>query len=395
MSRKTPPKYVVFILERLEARGFAAFLVGGCVRDFVMGRHPSDWDVCTDALPEEVMSVFPHSRPTGIKHGTVTVMVHGSAVEVTTFRSDGVYLDHRRPESVRYLGDIRGDLERRDFTINALAMPLSCEIFDPFGGREDIGRRLIRCVGDPDRRFCEDALRMFRALRFSAVLSFEIEPATLFSIRKNAALSASLAPERIYAELNKMLLSASPERISDVFALGLMGGILGDAAPVPRLEALKELPRKRGQRWAAFCALLLRDGTIADPGEFLRTLRAEKETVRLCSAACALVRPKAPADALGWKKLLSRNGTETAVCAAAAAEALYGGGSLMLLRSVLLSGECFSLAEMALSGEELLVLGFRGPEIGKALYALLDHVLERPSENDRELLLALARDIRH
>ena len=197
MNSVRPPKYVINVMERLSRRGFEVYLVGGCVRDLIIGRRPCDWDVCTSALPEEVMSFFPRSRPTGIKHGTVTVISHGSPVEVTTFRSDGEYKDHRRPESVIFIGDLKSDLERRDFTINALAMPLSGEILDNFGGRKDIENKLIRCVGEPEKRFDEDALRMLRAFRFSAVLGFEIEQDTLDAIKIKAHLSKELAKERI------------------------------------------------------------------------------------------------------------------------------------------------------------------------------------------------------
>lgn len=395
MSRITPPEYVTFVLKRLESHGHLAFLVGGCVRDIIMGRHPNDWDVCTDALPDEVMSVFTNSRPTGIQHGTVTVIIDGFCVEVTTFRSDGTYLDHRHPENVRFLSDVTGDLERRDFTVNAMAMSLSGGIQDPFDGMSDIEGRTIRCVGDPDRRFREDALRMFRAVRFSAVLGFDIEASTLTSIRKNAPLAEALARERICAELEKILLSDSPEHLSDIICLGLIDGMITHQPSVPDLTQLKTLPKNRRARWSGFCALLLKGALISEPSEFLQTFRADSKTVHDCSIACALVVNKLSSDRLWWKKLLSRNGTDVAACAAAAADAIYGGTHLNLLSSILSSGECFSLKELAVTGRDLLELGFSGVELGNALYTLLDHVLEYPLDNKKAILLRISAELKN
>ena len=172
MAGNTPPKHVKHIMITLQARGYRAFLVGGCVRDMILGAQPQDWDICTSALPEQVMEVFPGSRPTGLRHGTVTVTENAKSVEVTTFRSEGRYADHRHPDSVSFVGDLTTDLSRRDFTMNAIAVSIDGLVADPFGGVEDIKNKLIRCVGEPEQRFEEDALRMFRAFRFSARLGF-------------------------------------------------------------------------------------------------------------------------------------------------------------------------------------------------------------------------------
>ncbi len=390
MGRINAPKYVISVLERLERRGFEAYMVGGCVRDLVMGRRPCDWDVCTSALPEDVMAVFRRSHPTGLKHGTVTVISHGSPVEVTTFRSDGEYRDHRRPESVRFIADLNSDLERRDFTINALAMPLSGEIRDPFGGRHDIEKKLIRCVGDPEKRFDEDALRMLRAFRFSAVLGFGIAPATLSAIKSKAHLTEDLAKERVRTELEKILLSYSPQVISDVIEYGLLRGIVADSSAKAELYRLGGLPKNRTLRWAGLCALLRSVGVISDTESFLTALRLDSAVIRNCSKGCAAVSEGAPKDTISWKRLLASNGMETALCAAAAADALFGTGNLRLLRSVIQSGECFSLRQLAVSGKDLKALGFQGTELGVALSSLLDHVIIYPADNKKELLLNLA-----
>ena len=186
MPQINPPKYVRQILFGLQARSHQAYLVGGCVRDVLMGITPQDWDICTSALPEEVMSIFPGSEPTGIKHGTVTVKVGNRSAEVTTFRTDGSYRDHRRPESVTFVSELISDLSRRDFTMNAIALSADGMLSDPFDGVQAIRERTIRCVGDPMLRFNEDALRMFRALRFSARLGFTIEYETVAAISECA-----------------------------------------------------------------------------------------------------------------------------------------------------------------------------------------------------------------
>ena len=201
MAKITPPKHVKHIMITLQARGHTVCLVGGCVRDMILGVQPQDWDICTSALPEQVMEIFPHSRPTGLKHGTVTVIENSKSVEVTTFRSESSYSDHRHPDSVSFVGDLTADLSRRDFTMNAIAIHTDGLVSDPFGGMDDIKNKLIRCVGDPEKRFEEDALRMFRAIRFSARLGFAIEPETRAAISKKAPLAAALAAERVRDEI--------------------------------------------------------------------------------------------------------------------------------------------------------------------------------------------------
>ena len=186
------------MLEALEAAGCEAWCVGGCVRDLRLGRTPGDWDVTTNALPEQTLALFKdRAIPTGLQHGTVTVRTPERAVEITTFRRDGDYRDHRRPEQVTFTTSLEEDLSRRDFTINAMAMDLRGTFRDPFGGTADLEAGILRCVGEPERRFREDALRMMRGLRFAADLAFSIEPRTAEGIHRCAALLAQIAPERI------------------------------------------------------------------------------------------------------------------------------------------------------------------------------------------------------
>ena len=304
MANVTPPKYVRQILFSLQSRGFSAYLVGGCVRDILLGVRPQDWDICTSALPEQVLDVFPGSRPTGIKHGTVTVVIGSRSAEVTTFRSEGDYADHRHPSSVAFVGDLTTDLMRRDFTMNAMAVSADGLIIDPYGGAEDIRRGCIRCVGAPEKRFDEDALRMLRAFRFSSRLGFEIEPATLAAIGKKAPLAAGLAAERVSAEVEKILLTARPETLNTVISLGLIDKYLDRriAPEEEQLHRIAALPKKALERWAALCRLLTVSGAIMSAEQFLTALRLDSRSIRCCNDACEMLESPAPGAQSGDKK---------------------------------------------------------------------------------------------
>ena len=289
MSHIKPPKYVRQVLVTLQGRGFPAYLVGGCVRDMLLGVRPQDWDVCTGALPEQLLEIFPGSRPTGLQH--------------TTFRTEGSYTDHRHPDMVQFVGDLTADLSRRDFTMNAIAISADGLIADPFGGAEDIRRQVIRCVGDPEKRFEEDALRMFRALRFSARLGFTIDLFTMEGIRAKASLAAFLAAERVRDELEKLLLTRSPETVFSLVWLGLLTRYLSPGLPDPALlQKLDKLPRKAQVRWAGLCHVLGAAGCIPSAEGFLTALRLDHSTVRMASDTAGILaqRPgaQAPAEAL-------------------------------------------------------------------------------------------------
>ena len=391
MENIAPPKYVRQVLRGLQARGHVAYLVGGCVRDMALGVRPHDWDICTGALPEQVMEVFPGALPTGLKHGTVTVRINSRSVEVTTFRSEENYADHRHPETVRFVGELTTDLSRRDFTINAMALSPDGLIMDPFGGLTDLEHRCIRCVGSPELRFEEDALRMFRALRFSARLDFTIEEATLAAIEKKAHLASALAAERIRDEVEKTLLTPKPETVGLMQHLGLLDGFLcARADALPELKLLTKLPRKALDRWMALCVILRRRGLISSVEDFLTALRLDSRTIRCCTDGAALLEGHKPRGAPEWKRLLRRWGVDTVSCAARCRDALDGGSSSRELKSVLKSGECFSMKHLAVSGDDLTALGLKGRELGEMLNFLLDYVIEYPENNRRELLLSLA-----
>ncbi len=206
------PKEVNFIINTFYKNNYEAYMVGGCVRDSILGNEPKDYDITTSSKPNNTISLFNKTIPTGLKHGTVTVLINNNPYEVTTFRTDGTYLDNRRPSSVNFVTDIKDDLSRRDFTINALAYNEVTGLIDYFNGVNDIENKIIRCVGDPDKRFKEDALRMLRAIRFSCQLSFDIEINTLNAIKRNYLLISNISNERIRDELCKILISTNPSK---------------------------------------------------------------------------------------------------------------------------------------------------------------------------------------
>ena len=383
------PGGVAALCARLRSAGREAYPVGGCVRDLLLGRTPGDWDVTTSARPEEVMALFERTVPTGIKHGTVTVLTGAGGVEVTTFRAEGGYADGRHPDAVTFGGDLAGDLSRRDFTINAMALGPDGAVIDPFGGRADLKAGLIRCVGEPERRFGEDALRMLRAVRFSAQLDFAIEGATAEALRKSAGLTARLSAERVRAELEKTLLAPWPERGEGLFAWGLLAAFAGPEAR-PGLNALHRVPARPLERWAALCALLLDGGSIPGAEGFLKALRLDGRTVRACAAGAELFKAM-PQTAAGWRRALAERGEDACAAAASMGDALTGGAYTQGLRDTLEEGGCRSVRALALSGGDLLAMGYHGADIGAAQRRLLDHVLDHPEDNRPERLKELLK----
>lgn len=357
------------ILFKLEQAGFQAYYVGGCVRDTLFGRAVHDWDITTSALPEQIMACFAVHAPTGLQHGTVTVWEDGCCAEVTTFRRDGAYTDGRHPEQVEFVTQLQEDLVRRDFTVNALAMDLRGAVTDLFGGLQDLKKGVIRCIGQPAKRFREDALRMLRAVRFAAQLRFTIDPDTLRAIYDCSGLCVCLSAERVREELEKLLLSQQPELVGTMAALGLLRqlGISED----PGCGLLSDLPPDRLVRWAGFLRLF--------PGVDPNALRLDKKTALHAAAAAAL---PYGGSRLEWKRLISAYGED--ICLTASI--LWNQTSVV--QEILHSGECLHLRQLAVSGKDLGHL--RGPEVGRCLQALLEHVLAHPEDNQRDTLLALS-----
>jgi tRNA nucleotidyltransferase (CCA-adding enzyme) len=403
------PDHVLGICRALAAAGETAYLVGGSVRDLLSGGRPTDWDLATTARPEQVMKVFRRVVPTGILHGTVTVMIGELSVEVTTLRGEGAYSDGRRPDVVVFLDSIEADLARRDFTINAIAWePASGTLHDPFEGRRDLSARLIRAVGDPSRRFAEDGLRVMRAARFAATLEMEVDPATLAAMGPAAPTLARVSAERKRDELLKTLSAREPSR-----GLALMGsaGMLPHLAP--RLGALAEDP----PAWAA--TLRRVDAVSPDPasrmaallvdlgpgaGAALEALRLDRRTSRRAAHLVSLSRPGYDE---GWsdgrvRRYLGRAGREEVAAAVelARADAMASGGppgAIDALRrrieACLEAGHPVLPGDLAVSGTDVMeALGMApGPRVGVVLDRLMEHVLDHPADNTRAVLLGLAK----
>lgn len=434
------PEYVRDILRRLEGAGHEAWCVGGAVRDALLGQEPGDWDVTSGAEPEAVLSLFaPHALPTGLKHGTVTVAPGGGqGVEVTTFRRDGDYLDHRHPERVAFTRSLAEDLARRDFTVNAIAVNLRGELSDPFGGRADLASHVLRAVGDPEKRFQEDALRILRGLRFASRLGFSIEPGTAKAIRRCAPLLEHIAPERVLTELTGILCG---EHVLEVLLEypDVLGIVLPEILPCVGFDqhsvyhcydvwthtaraaaAARPLPVLR-------FALLFHDlgkpETFSLDGEgrghfygHWRRSVPQAEAImdrlrfdnRSRQTILTLVERHDAPLALSEKAVrrnLARYGEETLRLLLevkradnlAQAEPYRDRQKLIdqwedLLELVLQSGDCFSLGQLAVRGGDLTALGLRGPAVGAALRELLEQVMDDKLPNDRGMLLEYVKE---
>jgi len=430
------PDDVKRIISALEKRGFEAYIVGGCVRDALLGRKPDDWDLTTSARPEEIKALFPRTIDTGIKHGTVTVLIGRNTYEVTTYRTDGIYEDGRHPTSVTFVPNLEEDLKRRDFTINAMAYNMDKGLVDLFGGKEDLRLGWIRCVGVPEERFGEDALRVLRAIRFSAQLGFRVEEQTYEAIRKLAPTIVKVSAERVQVELVKLLVSARPEVLEDMLKTGLarfilpefedladrgladraiqvirrlrpekvlrLAGLYQDAAP------LKSVPEKKVSGEEERRALAGEDAAARTAARTaLRRLKFDNDTISKVSALALFHACRIEPDRRSVRKAAARMGTtifplwlelsransETEPSSKDSQTVLEKLDSLYA--SILEEGDCISLSGLAIGGRELLEAGIpRGPRIGETLEKLLDRVLEEPALNRREILLELVNEFK-
>ncbi len=381
------PDFVREILRRLTENGHDAYAVGGCVRDLLLGREPHDWDIATGATERQIERIFERTVPTGAKYGTVTVLVGGGEAQVTTFRRDGEYLDGRRPESVSFVGSLEEDLKRRDFTVNAMAMDESGNITDICGGRRDLELGVLRCVGDPDRRFSEDALRMLRAVRFCAQLGFDLDGGTLEAIIRRRDLAGRLSAERVGEELEKTLLSPRPEMAGRLRELGLLDRYLSrGGGQIPFLR-LRDTPPEL--RTAVFALLEWESGECPGAEELLRALRRRSGDVRLCAGASRALEaagPGAPGEE-EIRALLSEHEAPTvlALCAAR--------GAYDLARRTAERGDFVTVRELSVTGEDLAAAGLRGPEIGATLRRMARLATAGEIENTRQALLTAAANM--
>lgn len=439
--RITLPEHVTYILQTLNAAGYEGYAVGGCVRDVLLGRTPQDWDITTNARPLQVKELFRRTVDTGLQHGTVTVMLDHIGYEVTTYRIDGEYEDGRHPKSVSFTGRLSDDLARRDFTINAMAYNEQNGLVDLFGGREDLERGVIRCVGDPVERFTEDALRMMRAIRFGAQLGFAIEPQTLRAVHLLAASIRKISAERIQTELLKTLTSAHPDGVRLFYETGLSAYFL------PELDAMMETPQNNPHHCYSVgehtlhslayvepdrvlrLAMLLHDAakplvhTTDEQGidhfhghpiegeplarRILRRLKLDNDTIRRVTQLVRWHDNNPPLTPHSVRRAIHRVGAEQypALFAVKRADILaqsdyqrqeklsYVDAYEALYQEILREKQCLSVRELAVDGADLIAAGVpQGREVGEQLNALLELVLERPECNTKEYLLAQIRN---
>ena len=435
------PPQVNTAISMLYAAGYEAFLVGGAVRDYVRDNSPAkDWDITTNALPAQVESVFSgyHLIETGLKHGTVTVVIDHEPIEITTYRIDGDYSDHRHPDSVHFTRSLKEDLERRDFTMNALAYSPQKGIVDLVGGRKDIEDGIVRCVGDPNHRFQEDGLRMLRALRFASVYGMAIEAETASAIHRNKELLKGIAAERIQVELTKMLCGKGVTKVLEEFSDVI-------AIPIPEILPMFHFEQRNPHhdkdvwdhtiaviesitpepvlRWAALlhdigkpsCFSLAEEGighffghsdqSTSMAESILSRLRfdnaSKEQIVRLVRYHDMPI----TADRKPIKWLLSKHGEDatrqlielhkadtlgqSAICRHRIA--IFEEVSQMI-NEILQEESCFTLKDLAANGHDMMTLGFQGPTIGRVLQECLDAVLDEQIPNEHEALMAFAKD---
>ena len=401
------------LLDTLHAAGYAAYAVGGCVRDSLLGRTAHDWDLCTSALPQQVMELFGAEQciPTGLQHGTVTIKYGGQLYETTTFRTEGSYTDGRHPDAVQFVPDVREDLARRDFTINAMAYNEAEGLVDPFGGQKDLQNGLLRAVGEPQQRFTEDALRILRLYRFAARFGFALDAATARAARQLAPHLDCISAERIQEELAKLLAAPQPGAYLEPAVLAVVLPELTPAAldaAKPVLDACPAGEKNLPVRWAALLGAL----GETDTRRVLKRLR--------CSNACieetaVLVREtagegvcrsfseeKASAHAgdIHIRQLLGRYGlcTVERLCALCAALQPQNAPACALAaqraRQLEADGVCCRVSQLAVNGRDLMAAGIpAGPALRRVLEALLDGVIRAEYPNEKPALLAAAQKI--
>lgn len=366
------PSGISALLERLEQAGYEAYLVGGCVRDAYMGIAPQDYDITTSALPEQTKEVFRDARviETGLAHGTLTVLTENGPVEITTYRQDGDYSDHRHPDAVYFTRSLEEDLARRDFTINAMAMDRRQNLVDLFGGRADIDAKIIRCVGDAERRFEEDALRILRALRFAARLGFSLEAQTQAAMERKKELLKTVAAERIFAELCGLLKGDHAAE-----TLGEHREVAEVILPELReVDRLKKLPSDPAMRLAAVLQKENADLALVR----LKAPNIFKKTVRMLLENQEIEQPENERE---LHRLAIRLGAENL-------QKLYcwRGWNCAPLLDFLKKSPCLSIRDLAVDGKELMALELQGSAIGNAQKYLLEQVAEG-LPNEKEILI--------
>lgn len=378
------PDYVKFTLNKLSAAGFDAWIVGGSVRDSIMGKSPEDYDIATSARPEQVIELFEKTIPTGIKHGTITVLTDKQPVEITTYRTENGYTDSRHPGSVNFVSNIKDDLSRRDFTVNAIAYNEEKGIFDPFDGITDINRKILRTVGHAPSRFDEDALRILRLFRFSSQLGFNIEEKALNAAIEFSNKLENISPERIREEFFKALCAKNPfvlNKLLKTHSLSFVG--LNNKCTVP--ENISLIPQNAILRFSYFCFK-----NRLNAMEICKYLKTSKAFLNECECICSLMNKPAPKTKQEVKRALSKIDLKVFEKYSALYESLNNTNYLSnFISEILNNNEPYRIDMLKITGEDLLSLGFKGRSIGKALEFLLKEVIKDPQKNTFEQLKSL------
>jgi len=430
------PDEVIYIIETLEKRGYEAYVVGGCVRNAILGKEPKDWDICTTALPDETKRCFEgcHIVETGLQHGTITLVLNQKPFEITTYRVDGLYSDNRHPDEVVFVSDLKADLSRRDFTINSMAYNPKDGFVDCFGGMSDIESRMIRCVGEANKRFQEDALRILRALRFSSELDFDIEGETSAAILRNKNLLKNIAAERISGEINRLIVGRNAENVLLSYASVV-------EVIVPEIKEMVGFPQNNPYHhmdvWrhtaasvsqapadtSLRLAMLFHD--IAKPRsysevnsvghfygharlssdmakEILTRLKYDNDTIKTIAQLVLYHDTKILPERKDIKRWLNRIGEkrfrrliEVKRADASAQSEKFRSGKLAeldrlldVLNEILELRQCFSLRDLAIDGNDLIAIGMpEGIQVGKVLDSLLEMVINESVKNEKDELL--------
>lgn len=397
------PKNVEKIIESLEEHGFEGFAVGGCVRDSLLKKNPTDWDITTNALPSDMKKIFKKTFDTGIAHGTVTVLMDGVGYELTTYRIDGNYSDGRHPDSVSFSKNLSEDLCRRDFTINAMAYSHRKGIVDLYGGKEDLQKGIIRAVGDAGKRFDEDALRMLRAVRFASQLGFEIEDDTFEAIKERAELLSRVSKERIFAELNKSLCGAFAQNIKLIYTGGLYRYIGKEFAKLDK-NIYDFYPRKLGIKKHMYWAVFLEDiDNIESAKKILSELKSDNATKNNTYLLISELKRELPKSDKDIRWSLHRIGAELFFDYIKILKSGKNNTDILdktdtvenRCKQIVKEGNAYEISMLDITGKDLIEIGIlKGPKIGEVLEYLLDKVIENPLLNDKPSLLGLAKEFK-
>ncbi len=377
------PDYVKKVINTLNKNGFEAYVVGGAVRDAMLGQNPDDWDVTTNAVASQIKLCFDRHFDTGIKHGTITVLTDKKSVEVTTYRIDGDYKDNRRPETVNFTTDIKEDLKRRDFTVNAMAYNDVAGLVDLYGGADDLKNKIIRCVGEADARFNEDALRIMRAIRFAIRLGFKIEENTFEAIRKNCHLLKNISAERIQVELLKML--ETDNELNLLFESGVSNVV------IPEVDFSKVNLKVSCDKEIKLSALLY---NVCDARSFFTRLKFDNVTKNNVLRILECSHTEFECNDYSVKKMLGIYGENLFVKSLVLRKA-YGEDVADYQRIFnKVKNEPYSLKHLAITGNDIMKFGVSGTEIGRVMGILLDMVMENPVLNEKEKLEDLVLKIK-